>query len=442
LNRSNGSNTSSIQNSLLSVSIENLFKKKFILPRRLSPLPILTSYCFLFLVVISLSAFELGRIFDLLVQWTSRWTESTKWKPSSEMGKWKHTAGEWYGDASDKGIQTSIDARFYGISAKLDKPYVSSPDKDLVIQYSVKLEQKLDCGGAYIKLLPGGKKFDAASFGGDAPYSIMFGPDVCGTSNKKTHVILHYDKKDENLLIKKEIMCETDNITHLYTLVIHPDNTFEVFIDQKSVRKGKLEDEFDFMPPKEIKDPSASKPEDWVDSPNMPDPEDKKPDGYDDIPKDIPDPDAKKPADWDDVDDGDWEPPTIPNPEYKGPWKQKMIPNPDYKGKWEHPMIPNPDYAPDDKLYSVCSAGCTHVGFELWQVKTGTLFDDIIVTDSLEEAKKFAEETFFKKKDGEKAMYDKVQEEEKKKSPPDMGDMDDMDMGDMDMGMDGMYDEF
>ena len=34
------------------------------------------------------------------------------------------------------------------------------------------------------------------------------------------------------------------------------------------------------------------------------DPEDKKPDGYDDIPAQIPDPDATKPEDWDDEDDG------------------------------------------------------------------------------------------------------------------------------------------
>lgn len=336
------------------------------------------------------------------------------------MGAWSWTAGEWFGDSADKGIQTSEDARFYGISAPLQKTYTSAPGKDLVIQYSVKHEQDLDCGGAYIKLLPGGKKFDAAKFGGDTPYAVMFGPDICGSSNKKTHVILHSHKKKEDLLIKKEVMCETDNLTHLYTLVIHPDNTFEVFVDNKSVRKGKLEDEFDFLEPKEIKDPNAKKPEDWVDNPRMPDPEDKKPEGWDDIPKEIPDPEAVKPADWDDEDDGEWEPPMIDNPEYKGEWKPRMIDNPEYKGKWEHPMIPNPDYVYDDEMYSVCKDGCTHVGFELWQVKTGTLFDDIIITDSLEEAQEFAKETFFKKKDGEKAMYDEIQQKKQAEETADM----------------------
>jgi len=110
------------------------------------------------------------------------------------MGKWEHTAGEYYADVNDKGIQTSQEARFYGLSAPMDKTFTSG-DKPLVIQYSVKHEQKLDCGGAYIKLLPGGSGFDAASFGGETPYSVMFGPDVCGSSNKRTHVILHYDPK-------------------------------------------------------------------------------------------------------------------------------------------------------------------------------------------------------------------------------------------------------
>lgn len=367
--------------------------------------------------------------------YTKRWVESSKWKPKAEMGKFEHTAGEWYGDKDDKGIQTSEDARFYGISAKMDKTFTSA-GKDLVIQYSVKHEQNLDCGGAYIKLLPG--DVDQVKFGGDTPYSVMFGPDICGSSNKRTHVILHSNSKDENLLIKKDVSTETDDLTHLYTLVVKADNTFDVLIDNKSVRSGKLDEEFDFLEEKEIKDPDASKPEDWVDEAKIADPADKKPDGYDDIPEEIPDPDASKPDDWDDEDDGDWEPPMIDNPDYKGPWSPKMIDNPDYKGRWVHPKIPNPKYKYDDTMYQVCKDGCNYVGFELWQVKTGTLFDDIIITDSLEEAQKFAEETFFKKKEGEKKMYDKIQDE---KREAEMADMDDDDMDDEE-DLDGFEDEF
>jgi len=348
--------------------------------------------------------------------WSSRWTKSDMGgKPAAELGEWKHTAGEYYGDASDKGIQTSQDARFYGISAKLSEPFTNK-NKELVVQFSVKHEQELDCGGAYLKLTG---SIDQATFGGSSPYQIMYGPDICGYSNRKTHAIFHYPPKNDNLLIKDELKVETDKLTHLYTLVVKPDNTFETFIDLKSIRSGTLESGWDFLLPKEIKDPAISKPADWVDEKKIPDPEDKKPDGYDDIPAEIPDPDAKKPDDWDDEEDGAWEAPNIDNPEYKGPWKPKMIDNPAYKGEWVHPLIPNPDYKEDSELYVRCK-DCTHVGFELWQVKSGTIFDDIIVTDSFQEAKDYAEKTFSKKAGPEKEMYDAAEEARKAKEKEEM----------------------
>ena len=64
------------------------------------------------------------------------------------------------------GIQTSPDSRFFAISAEF--PEFSNKDKNLVVQFSVKHEQNLDCGGGYIKLLSG--DVDQSSFGGDTPY--------------------------------------------------------------------------------------------------------------------------------------------------------------------------------------------------------------------------------------------------------------------------------
>merc|ERR1719270_1102427 len=99
-------------------------------------------------------------------------------------------------------------------------------------------------------------------------------------------------------------------------------------------------------------------------------------------------------------------------------------------------MIPNPDYEYDESMHAVCAkeGGCTHVGFELWQVKSGTVFDDIIVTDSLEEAQEFAQETFFKKKDAEKKMYDDIQKKKEEEEEAAMDDepLDDDMMDDMD----------
>jgi calreticulin len=50
------------------------------------------------------------------------------------------------------GIQTSTDYRWYDISAKT--PDFNNKGKTLVLQYTVKHEQSLDCGGGYIKLAP------------------------------------------------------------------------------------------------------------------------------------------------------------------------------------------------------------------------------------------------------------------------------------------------
>merc|ERR1712031_52379 len=135
----------------------------------------------------------------------------------------------------------------------------------------------------------------------------------------------------------------------------------------------------------------------------MDDPEDKKPEGWDDVKETIIDPEAEKPEDWDDEDDGEWEAPTISNPEYKGAWSAKRIDNPEYKGVWVHPEIDNPEYAPDATFHEYTFGG---IGFELWQTKAGSLFDDIIITDSWDEAKKYAEETYSANKDAEKKMKD------------------------------------
>lgn len=70
---------------------------------------------------------------------------------------------------------------------------------------------------------------------------------------------------------------QDDEYSHLYTLIVNPDNTYEVKIDNKKVESGNLEDDWDFLPPKKIKDPEAKKPEDWDDREKIPDPDDKKP---------------------------------------------------------------------------------------------------------------------------------------------------------------------
>ena len=106
----------------------------------------------------------------------------------------------------------------------------------------------------------------------------MFGPDQCGGTNR-IHVILNY--KGKNHLKKQDIFFSpSDKRSHLLTLIIRPDNTYTVNVDMKEKYAGNLKDDFDFLAPKEIKDPSVSKPTDWVDEKMIDDPEDTKPEDW------------------------------------------------------------------------------------------------------------------------------------------------------------------
>jgi calreticulin len=298
------------------------------------------------------------------------------------------------------------------LSTKFDKDF-SNDKKTLVVQFSVKHEQNIDCGGGYLKLFGcSPDAFESEKMHGETPYAIMFGPDICGPGTKKVHVIFSY--KGKNHLINKEIRCKDDVYTHVYTLEVFADQTYKVLIDGEEAQKGSLEEDWSFLPPKMIKDPEAKKPDDWDDKAQIDDPTDAKPDDWEQ-PETIADPEAKKPEDWDDEMDGEWEPPMIDNPAFKGEWKPKQIDNPNYKGAWIHPEINNPEYTPDSEIYKhehICA-----VGLDLWQVKAGTIFDNFLVTDDPEIAKE-KRDSVVKGIEDEKKMkeeQDKVEEEARKK---------------------------
>ena len=230
----------------------------------------------------------------------------------------------------------------------------------------------------------------------------MFGPDICGYT-KKIHLIIGY--KGRNLEWKKTPKAEDDKLTHVYTVIVNADNTYEVQVDSKKVEGGNLADDWDFLLPKEIDDPSDTKPEDWVNEAEIPDPEDKKPADWGKEPETVADPDAEKPDDWDEEDDGEWEAPTIPNPKFQGEWKPKMIPNPAYKGVWAAKRIPNPDFEDDKDLYLMREPIST-VGIDLWQVKSGSIFDNIIISDTVKEVEDFIAETWGKTHEAEKEKFE------------------------------------
>merc|ERR1712115_72870 len=206
---------------------------------------------------------------------------------------------------------------------------------------------------------------DLSTFGDPTPYNIMFGPDKCGY-NKRTHLIFNYDGK--NVLKKSDLSYkqEGEGVSHVYRMILKPDNTVRVEIDEEKIYEGSLKEDWEILKPKEISDPEDKKPDDWVEE------------------KRIVDSEAKKPDDWDDEEDGEWEAPMKDNPEFKGEWIPKRISNPAYKGFWEAKKIANPEYEDDDSVYKYADFG--FIGFDLWQVKGGTIFDNVIITDDVAEA--------------------------------------------------------
>ena len=187
-----------------------------------------------------------------------------------------------------------------------------------------------------------------------------------------------------------------DGKPHLYTLMVHPDNTFDVSVDYKIVNSGNLLEDFTppVNPPTEIDDPNDFKPNDWDEREKIADPDAKKPEDWDENEPEqivdesaekpsgwldeeqemIADPTAEKPEDWDEEMDGSWEAPLInnpacesapgcglwkapmkANPKFKGKWRAAMVDNPNYRGKWRPRRIPNPDFFEDKYPFNMAS---------------------------------------------------------------------------------------
>merc|ERR1711941_136919 len=236
----------------------------------------------------------------------------------------------------------------------------------------------------------------------------------------------------KNVLKKSDLSYKQENegTSHLYRMVLKPDNTVRVEIDEEKIYEGSIKDDWEVLKPKEVADPADKKPEDWTDESMIDDPEDKKPDDWVEE-KRIVDSDAKKPDDWDDEEDGEWEAPMKDNEAYKGDWYGKRISNPAYKGIWEAKKIANPEYEDDDSVYKFDDFG--FLGFDLWQVKGGTIFDNVIITDDKAEADTFAKkwkELSEVEKAKKKEEEDSKKADEKKDDEADDDDDDDEDKTD------------
>mmetsp|Transcript_97742 Transcript_97742/g.179090 ORF Transcript_97742/g.179090 Transcript_97742/m.179090 type:complete len:394 (+) Transcript_97742:90-1271(+) len=341
--------------------------------------------------------------------WESRWVKSEWKKSEGTAGDFGLATGKYFADEKeDKGLITTQDARFYDISASFDS--FSNAGKDLIIQYQVKYEKDIDCGGGYIKIGP--KMDDPEMFGEPTPYNIMFGPDRCGYTSR-THLIFHH--KGVNVLKKTDMMYKQQPpfTSHLYRMTLYPNNTVKVDIDNEEAYFGIISEDWDMGLAKEIPDPESIKPDDWEEESFIDDPEEPKPEGWIDREfQRIRDPKATKPPDWDEAEDGLWEAPMITNEGFRGDWSATRIKNPVFKGYWEQKKMTNPEFHHDPDIYKYKDFG--FIGIDLWQMVSGTLFDNIIITDDLAEADAFAEK--FKKlnelEKKEKAAQDKAEEEE------------------------------
>ena len=140
-------------------------------------------------------------------------------------------------------------------------------------------------GCADLKLLSASEELSADGFKADTPYTIMFGPDKCGETNKVHFILRHKNPVslvwEEKHLVTPPIPDTTDKMTHLYTAIVGTDNTVKILVDNVEKKSVSLLSATDFKPPvnpeKQIDDPEDKKPDDWVDEPKMDEPGAKKP---------------------------------------------------------------------------------------------------------------------------------------------------------------------
>nr|ACN41018.1 unknown [Picea sitchensis] len=363
-----------------------------------------------------------------------RWIASQK---EDYKGVWKHEKSEGH---EDYGLLVSEVAKKYAIVRELPET-IDPKDGLVVLQYEVRLQNGLECGGAYLKYLrPQEAGWKPAEFDNESPYSIMFGPDKCGATNKVHFIYKHKNPKSGEYVehhLKYPPSTPSDKLTHVYTAILKPNNEVRILIDGEEKKKANLLSGDDFepalIPPETIPDPEDKKPEDWDERAKIPDPDAKKPEDWDedapmeiedleavkpegwldDEPEEIDDPESTKPDDWDDEEDGEWEAPKVSNPkcdeapgcgewtrpmksnpDYKGKWYAPMIDNPNYKGIWKPQQIPNPDFFELEKpdLEPIAA-----IGIEIWTMQDGILFDNILITGDEKVAEEYRVKTWKEK---------------------------------------------
>lgn len=325
--------------------------------------------------------------------------KSNRVSPGHLLGRFRVSAGSFYADRRmQRGLQTVDNGREYLISSRFQKCF-NTTGRDLIIQFTVKLENKMEKGQAYIKLFP--ESFRQDRYSRQTPFEILFGPDYNGWARK--HLDFRVRRNRTVYDTYHPILAFDDVFTHMYTLIIYANQTYRMMKDNFTEIESTLEDAFGYCQLREVPDPFEEKPKDWVEDEYIDDPDDQPPEYMQRVPRFIPDETARRPADWDDGARGVWTQPLVENPEYRKKWIPRRIRNPEFRGAWEPKMVPNPDYDPDahfGKPENLC-----FIGIDAEQDVAGCIWDNILITDDFEYSQKVMAETFMSIRDGERYAF-------------------------------------
>jgi len=162
-------------------------------------------------------------------EWKKDWVNSAD---SGFDGEWilTNNYSEVPGDA---GIKMNSAGKRHAMARALTSS-LEIKDSTLVVQYEVQASNGFACDGAYLKLLQKEAVADLSKFDNSARYTIMFGPDRCGATDKVHFILQHQNPVSKEWEEKhaKDVPLSSlgDKKTHLYTLVIRADNTFEILL--------------------------------------------------------------------------------------------------------------------------------------------------------------------------------------------------------------------
>ncbi|CAI1827024.1 hypothetical protein SEUBUCD646_0A00210 [Saccharomyces eubayanus] len=362
--------------------------------------------------------------------------------------QWRISQGPLQGSLPNKGLVVRTNNAAAMIGHVLETPVNVSDTDTLVVQYEIKVENSLTCGGAFIKLVSSLVDTDALkSYSpGKEGVELVFGPDYCVPDTdgvqfaiNKVHKITH--QSELKYLQEAPLSRLTDNSqSHLYTLIIDESTqSLQILIDGKiAMARERIKDTSKdlFKPPISpllvvpnvsvtkpndwddriwIADPALVKPDDWNEhEPLMiPDPNDAKPLEWDEsISKYILDPEAKKPHWWEEAEHGEWIPPMvknplcniehgcgqwksrlIKNPKHNGPWEPNQVINPNYMGEWQPPEIENPLYY-EEKHPLRIENPINGIIFEFWSGSPNMMISNIYLGKNVTEAQIIGNKTW------------------------------------------------